>query len=154
MKRKFAAAVCAALLGLLALAACTNQRGEAQKPFEHVTAEQVESLFITTNYYVPDDAKSVTITNKEQIELMLGAVNELTIYEEDTSGTVYYGTPVTVCLKQTDGSKLVLSSMSVTGGQTLLYWNEKRYYAEPNSCLSMDNTSLHLLLEYTEICGT
>ncbi len=154
MKRKFAAAACAALLGLLALAACTGRQGEAQKPFEDLRAEQVESIFITTNYYVPDDARSVTITNKEQIELMLGAVNELTIYEEDTSGTVYYGTPVTVCLSQTDGAKLVLSSMAVTGGQTLLYWNEKPYYAEPDSCLYLDNTSLYLLLEYTEICGT
>ena len=85
---------------------------------------------------------------------MLGAVNELIIYEEDTSGTVYYGTPVTVCLSQTDGAKLVLSSMAVTGGQTLLYWNEKPYYAEPDSCLYLDNTSLYLLLEYTEICRT
>ena len=86
-----------ALAGVLGLAGCSGP-GAGTNPYQGLTTEEISAA--TVQLQPPDKTLLV-----EELDQLVALLQELVIYEEDSSYTEYAGQAVTVQLTMSDGSQ-------------------------------------------------
>ena len=121
-----------ALAGVLGLAGCFGP-GAGTNPYQGLTTEEISAA--TVQLQPPDKTLLV-----EELDQLVALLQELVIYEEDSSYTEYAGQAVTVQLTMSDGSQT-----SVTEYNPFLIIDGVGYRTEYEPCEALNRYANELL---------
>ena len=119
-----------ALAGILGLVGCSIT---GTKPFQNLTTEEISS--VTVQLQPPD--KTLQVEDPGQLVALL---QDLVIYEEDSSYTEYAGQAVTVQLTMSDGTQT-----NITGYNPFLIIDGVGYRTEYEPCEALNRYANELL---------